>query len=207
MNSWQTYSRGGQMQREPRAKKDNKSKSTKRVEDKKVWADSWWKIVQGRLVPSRGRPKKTSSVFKFVAEKLPFASLDSVRKHITELRKQRKSKKQDDKRRLNGVYLAHDSMGFARYGGRGQIFNRLLAHAKRYPRELAYFSFYVVAEKQHEREIETVILRAAGPQLLLNQRKVQSDIRAGNVGDYESGSYFYQRQSLRGKRSKKAVTE
>ena len=50
---------------------------------------------------------------------------------------------------IQGVYLAHDSLGHARYGGRGQIFVRLSNHIKKYPRELLYFSFYVIKEKNH----------------------------------------------------------
>lgn len=38
-----------------------------------------------------------------------------------------------------GVYMAHDSMGVARYGGRGNIFHRLMAHERKYRRELVYY--------------------------------------------------------------------
>jgi hypothetical protein len=70
-----------------------------------------------------------------------------------------------------GVYLAHDSFGVALYGGRANIFHRLRSHKRKYNRELVYYSFYIIADKTHEREIENVILRAAGPQLVLNQRR------------------------------------
>ncbi|MGH9453167.1 MAG: hypothetical protein ACRD2O_04265 [Terriglobia bacterium] len=63
----------------------------------------------------------------------------------------------------NGVYVAHDSMGYARYVGRGDIFARLRSCQDAQVLELKYFSFYVVPKKNHEREIETVLIRAAGP--------------------------------------------
>jgi hypothetical protein len=66
--------------------------------------------------------------------------------------------------------------------------------------ELCYFSFYTIASKKHEREIETAILRAAGPQLILNTRKVQSDVAKGDVRDYEPGTRFFERQRVRGRR-------
>ena len=77
---------------------------------------------------------------------------------------------------LEGVYLAHHSMGVARYGGRGAIFNRLATHKKStIPKELLYYSFYIIENKAHEREIETALLRAAGPRMIiLNNRKVAS---------------------------------
>jgi len=100
------------------------------------------------------------------------------------------------------VYLAHDSIGVARYGGRGQIFSRLRKHKEKYPLELCYFSFYTIAGKKNEREIETALLRAAGPQLILNTRKVQDDITKGDVKDYEPGTSFFERQRKRGKKSK-----
>jgi len=62
-------------------------------------------------------------------------------------------------------------MGTARYIGRGHVFNRLKSHKKAHQKELVYFSFYIVEEKQHEREIETLLIRAAGPQLEFNDRK------------------------------------
>ena len=67
--------------------------------------------------------------------------------------------------------MAHDSMGHARYAGRGNIFSRLNARHKAQPLELEYFSFYVVLDKQHEREIETALIRVAGPQLVFNSQK------------------------------------
>jgi hypothetical protein len=104
---------------------------------------------------------------------------------------------------VQGVYLAHDSMGVARYGGRGNIFNRVASHKKKYPKELLYFSFFIIKNKKHEREIETAILRAAGSQMVLNQRKVRTGLAVGNVADYEPGTQFVQRQGLRGRTRKR----
>lgn len=97
--------------------------------------------------------------------------------------------------KANGVYMAHDSMGVARYGGRGNIISRLAMHKKNYPKELLYFSFYIIANKSHEREIETAILRAAGGQMNLNERKVREGIAVGNVSDFEPGTYFFERRT------------
>jgi hypothetical protein len=154
-----------------------------------LWADSEWRVVEGRLTPPPGRPPKTSRLFQYVAEKLPYECLNSIKAHLAE---------QAD--HLAGVYLAHDSMGIARYGGRGQIFNRLAAHKQKYPKQLLYFSFYIIANKAHEREIETAILRAAGPQMMLNIRKVRNGIEVGNVLDYEPGTKFFERQRTSGRR-------
>src|SRR5690606_41017744 len=63
------------------------------------------------------------------------------------------------------------SMGSPRYVGRGSIFARLKSHKNAHPHELVYFSFYIVEDKQHEREIETLLIRAAGDQLEFNDRK------------------------------------
>jgi hypothetical protein len=109
-----------------------------------------------------------------------------------------KTKMKAEAEHLEGVYLAHDSMGVARYGGRGQIFTRLAAHKTKYPDQLLYFSFYVIANKAHEREIETAILRAAGPQMTLNVRKVGRGIETGAILDFEPGTKFFERQRPRG---------
>jgi hypothetical protein len=134
-------------------------------------------------------------LFEYVAEKLPFGSLGNVRREL-----------EDRDAHLEGVYMAHDSMGVARYGGRGQIFNRLAAHRKKYRRELVYFSFYVVRDKKHERELETAILRAAGPQMILNRRKVRDGIDPGSIRDYEPGTNFIERHGKRGKKKKQQAS-
>jgi hypothetical protein len=127
-----------------------------------------------------------------VAEKLPYDSLAAVHRHM-----------KLNKAHLQGVYMAHDSMGVARYGGRGRIFSRLRSHRRKYRRELVYFSFYVVRDKKHERELETAILRAAGPQMILNTQKVRDGINPGSVRDYEPGTRFFQRRGRKGRRTKR----
>lgn len=63
-----------------------------------------------------------------------------------------------------------------------------------------YFSFFVVADKVHEREIETIMIRAAGPLLDFNDRKVRIDIQAGSVRDFEAGAEYVERQYKKGKK-------
>jgi hypothetical protein len=123
---------------------------------------------------------------------LSWKALPYVSKHLKDMKVKRV-----------GVYMAHDSFGVARYGGRGNIFSRLRSHKRKYFRELLYFSFYIIENKTHEREIENVILRAAGPQMVLNQRKVRDGIDPGSVGDYEPGTKFFRRKYARG--TKRAV--
>jgi hypothetical protein len=50
----------------------------------------------------------------FVGEKLPFECLSDVQRHVRARSPDR-----------DGVYMAHDSFGVPRYGGRGRIFRRL----------------------------------------------------------------------------------
>jgi hypothetical protein len=166
-----------------------KAKSRKLTNGGIIWKDTRWNVVAGELKRARGRPAAIKSLFLAVAEKLPFDSIDEV---------QRTLKKWGIG--LEGVYLAHDSMGVARYGGRGRIFNRLKSHKKKYRDELFYFSFYIIKNKNHEREVENVILRTAGTQLSFNQRKVREGIERGNVADYEAGTCFFERQGRRGKK-------
>lgn len=173
-------------------KKKDRKKPSKKVVNQLLWEEDGWKVFDGRLRPGPGRPAKADRLFQYVAEKIPYAALSKVKKWM---------KKESD--HLEGVYLAHDSMGTARYGGRGKIFDRLAAHKRKYTRELSYFSFYVVKSKNHEREIETVILRSAGSQMILNQRKVRVGIDPGNITDYEPGTLFFERQQKRGKKKKK----
>lgn len=157
---------------------------------KAVWKDKDWRVVIGELKrTSRGNPGE-AHLFEVVAEKLPFEALASVGKELMKYPAIRRE----------GVYMAHDSMGVARYGGRGQIFMRLGGHKKIYGKELMYFSFYIIRSKKHEREIENVILRAAGPQMLLNTRKIREGIEPGRITDYEAGTYFFERQRPKGKK-------
>lgn len=142
-------------------------------------------------MPSRGRPDKVESIFKVVAEKIPFECLREIERDMNE-----------NALDTNGIYLAHDSMGAVRYAGRGNIFGRLAARKKAQELELMYFSFYVIPNNKHEREIETVIIRAASHLLDFNDRKKRPTILPGNVNDYEPGTYFYERQKKKGPKRK-----
>ena len=99
--------------------------------------------------------------------------------------------------------IAHDSMGVARYIGRGNIFERLKSRRRAQVLELVYFSFYVGFDKTNEREIETLLIRAVGPQLYFNSRKKREDIHPGNIRDYEAGTFFFERQYKRGRKSRR----
>ena len=138
------------------ATKPNKRKSTNKRPSRKVLGKSvhmdgaTWVVRYGELKRGKGRPNKQESLFKVAAEKLPYASLPAVKKHLVE-----------QGHTHQGVYIAFDSMGCPRYIGRGDIFARLEARRKAQPLELKYYSFYVVTQKQHEREVETVLIRAA----------------------------------------------
>lgn len=90
-------------------------------------------------------------------------------------------------------------MGYPRYIGRGQIFSRLKERHNKQRLEIIYFSFFVVENKMHEREIETIMIRAAGPLLDFNNRKVRNDIEAGDVRDFEPGTKYVERQYKKGK--------
>jgi len=146
-------------------------------------------VVEGELKRGRGRPASVSRLFKAVAEKLPFGCLDDVRRKLAAAGIGG-----------NGIYVAHDSMGTPRYIGRGAIFTRLRSSLKAHPRELLYYSFFVVEEKAHEREVETLLIRAAGDSLRFNKRKKRVSIAPGNVHDFEAGTRFYERQLKRGKK-------
>jgi hypothetical protein len=165
-----------------------RARRTKRVNGT-VWKDAIWKVVHGKLVRAPGRPKGVRSLFRVVGEKLPYDALVPVRKQMGELGLRR-----------TGVYIAHDSMGYPRYIGRGSIFGRLQSHKKAHPLELFYFSFFVVENKTHEGEIETILIRASSPLLEFNSQKKRVDIRAGNVRDFEAGTAFFERQYHPGKR-------
>jgi len=156
---------------------------SRRVVEKGIWNDGSRRVVFGRLKPLARLKPKTANLFLFVGEKLPFECLSEVRRHLYAISPER-----------NGVYMAHDSFGIPRYGGRGRIFSRLARRKEKYKRELQYFSFYIVKNKNHERELENAILRAAGPQMALNTLKVRSNWMPGRVQDYEPGTQFYQRK-------------
>ena len=169
----------------------NKKTAQKRTEHEPVWRDSrhYWIVRRGRLVPPPGPEGKIKSLFRVVAEKIPFDALTSVKQDL----KARQI-------RTEGVYIAHDSMGSARYIGRGNVISRLETRKKAQPLELLYFSFYLVLNKKHEREIETLLIRAAGPLLHFNEKKKRVDIESGSVKDYEAGTAFFERQRKKGKK-------
>ncbi len=172
------------------ARKQNKKPSEKR--DKGfVWKDTHWSVRWGKLVGSAGNPGKVKSLMSWVGEKIPYAALDDTQNKLQQL-----GAKKD------GVYVAHDSMGYARYVGRGDVFARLAARLRAYPKELVYFSFYLVAEKKHEREIETLLIRLGGAHLQFNERKKRVDIFPGNIRDYEAGTNYIERQKKKGKKKK-----
>ena len=173
------------------AKRTDKKLSSKRViVEPSVFEDAQWRVSFGNLQrPKRsaGRPaQEAEHLFRVVGEKLPFSSLDDVKRHMVV-----------NNERMAGVYVAHVSRGCPRYIGRGAIFSRLAARKKAQNLELEYFSFYVVNEKKHEREIETLLIRAAAFLLEFNTRKKRIGIAAGSIHDYEAGTVFYQRQYMR----------
>ncbi|MEJ0002404.1 MAG: hypothetical protein WDN30_00240 [Pararobbsia sp.] len=170
-----------------------KPASRRLIVDKGIYNATPWVVHFGELQPAKngpGRPStasKTEHLFRVVGEKLPFEALGTVRKHLKE-----------NGYTSQGVYVAHDSMGCPRYIGRGNIFQRLAARKKAQQLELEYFSFYVVVHKKHEREIETLLIRAAAFLLEFNDRKKRIGIAPGSVGDFEAGTVFYERRYERG---------
>ena len=165
------------------------AKKIKTIKRAKIWADNQWTVRYGILNPGPGRPQAVERLFRVVGEKLPFEAISHVNTYL-----------KDKKIGRNGVYIAHDSMGYARYVGRGRIFQRLRARQKAQALELKYFSFYVVKDKKHEREIETLLIRAAGPLLQFNTRKKRVTISAGSLLDYEAGTLFFERRYKKGGR-------
>ena len=168
-----------------------KSLATKTTVAPFVYRDEGWRVLYGTLKRGRGRPPKGDPLFLVVGEKLPFDSLSAV---AADLRDRHPDIDP------TGIYLAHDSMGQVRYIGRGVVFDRLRVRRREQVLELAYFSFYIGMSKAHEREIETVLIRAVGAGAYFNRRKKREDIVAGDVRDYEAGTRFYERQYVRGKR-------
>lgn len=135
-------------------------KKVKKTQRRPVWKNEHWNVFRGQLAKKPGNPGKVRSLFSAIAEKIPFEALDHVK---SEMKKIGVS--------LNGVYLAHDSMGCVRYIGRGHIFHRLQDRWRESRLELRYFSFYVVEDKNHERELETILIRAVSPLLHFNTQK------------------------------------
>jgi len=148
-----------------------------------IWRDTDWVVKSGRLIRPRGHPGKVDPLFRLIAEKLPFESLGDVAADLKEYGVD-----------PNGIYIAHDSMGCPRYIGRGHVIHRLRARKRAASYELVYYSFYLVKNKIHEREIETLLIRAAGPLLHFNDRKKRVDISPGSVRDFEPGTEYYRRR-------------
>lgn len=157
-----------------------------------LFTNNQWRVVEGRIVPPRGRPPKTKGLFTIIGEKIPFEAVEKIKKAVTQ-----------EYGTVYGIYVAHDSMTLPRYIGRGDIFNRLSARKKAHSNELYYFSFYVVEEKVHEREIETLLIHITSTLLQFNERKKKVNLEAGSVLDFEVGTKFIQRQKKRGRTSKK----
>jgi hypothetical protein len=158
--------------------------------EKTIYSDKNWSVKAGRVV-RLGAGRVKGNLFKLVGEKIPFAAIGRTEKHAREVLRVIP----------NGVYLAMDSMGCPRYTGRGAVFSRLKTHKKHFPVELAFFSFYIVEDKQYEREIETLLIRSASFLSVLNERKVRASIAPGSVLDYEVGTRFVERQWKRGRKS------
>jgi hypothetical protein len=156
-----------------RRTRDRKARA-KKVRFGEVWVDPTWSVKSGELRREPGRPRGAKPLFAAVAEKIPYGALDAVRRDLR-----------------------------ARDIGRGSIFGRLRRRRRAQSLELHYFSFFVVTEKIHEREIETLLIRAAGPQLHFNTRKKRVDIQPGSVRDFEAGTLFYERRYRRGKRPRR----
>ena len=174
----------------------NKGAASKVVQDSSIFSDSRWTVCFGELQrpTKRGRkPKETEHLFRMVGEKLPYSALKDVRTHVG-------AQLNLPGKKATGVYVAHDSMGCPRYIGRGNIFDRLEARKKAQQLELEYFSFYVVADKKHEREVETLLIRSAGFLLQFNTQKKRLGIGPGNIMDYEPGTVFYERHYKKGKK-------
>ena len=184
------------------AKKPTVSKQSRGIispEDK----DSVWVVGYGELTRPRGRPhggQKVEPLFRFVGQKIPFGKgnelLEKVERQVEE---QLDREPDEENRRPSGVYAVHDSMGVVRYVGRGQdVFARLRTHKKAHDLEFEYFSFWLVVDKHHEREIETLLIRGAGPLLVFNERKKRVGIELGDIKDYEPGTRYFERQRKKG---------
>ena len=175
------------MPAKPKAKKQPKEA---------VCEDPKWVVVYGKLTRPRGRPQggqRVEPLFKCVGQKIPFGEdsefLDEVERKLDE-----------EELGSSGVYAIHDSMGVVRYVGRGSIFTRLRAHKKAHELEFEYFSFWLVVDKHHERDIETLLIRGAGPLLIFNERKKRVGIESGDIKDYEPGTLYFERQRKKGRK-------
>lgn len=162
-------------------------KPSRKVTNKTLWSGDKWCVKWGKLGRMPGHPGSAKSLFSWVGEKIPFDALKSVRQLVW-----------NEEENLNGVYIAHDSMGFARYVGRGHVFDRLLARKRAYPDELVYFSFYLIEEKKHEREIETLLIRLGGAHLHFNDKKKRVDTSPGKHPRLRSGHPLHRTPAQKG---------
>ena len=85
-----------------------KASATKTIEVQRVYRNEQWTVHYGTPKPGRGRPELTARLFSVLGEKLPYECLNAVK---NQLRKSGLTRQ--------GVYVAHDSMGCARYIGGG----------------------------------------------------------------------------------------
>jgi hypothetical protein len=169
-----------------------KKSTVKSIKVERIWGDKEWVVRFGSLNAGPGAAGGVERLFRVVGEKIPFDAINNVSSYLRSHEKGRE-----------GVDVAHDSMGYARYIGRGRIFSRLRSCRDSHRLEVKYFSFYVVREKKHEREIETLLIRAAGPLLQFNTKKKQVTLSTGNVKDYEAGTKFFERSRKKGKKPKR----
>jgi hypothetical protein len=159
------------------------AKKVKTIKVAKISNDKQWTVRFGRISAGRGAAGNVKRLFLVVGEKIPFEVINAVSKYL-----------KDNKIRRNGVYIAHDSMGYARYIGRGGIFNRLRSCRDSHRLEVKYFSFYVVEQRKHEGELETLLIHAAGPLLQFNTKKKRVTISPGSLRDYAVGTRFFERR-------------
>jgi len=89
-------------------------------------------------------------------------------------------------------------MGCPRYIGRGRILGDLKRARRLIPWSWNIFPSTWCRKKKHEREVETLLIRAAGFLLEFNTRKKRVGLESGNVRDYEAGTVFYERQRRKG---------
>ena len=162
---------------------------SKSFKQKNLWHNNVWQIHHGFL---KSRKSEPNHIFKIIAEKLPIESLTAVENYFKKAGLPRK-----------GIYIAHDSMGYSRYVGLGGIFYRLKTRYRAHSREIQYYSFYVVTDTTHQRELETLLIRIASPLLEFNSQKKRNTIEVGSVRDYSPGTVFLQRKPVRRKKSKK----
>lgn len=181
-----------------KSRRFRKKAARKTIKNSEIATGVQWVVRWGTLNAGRGAAGRVKRLFRVVGEKLPFEAIGKVDRHLRDLQIERE-----------GVYVAHDSMEYARYIGRGRIFHRLSACQKKHI-EIMYFSFYVVTAKKHEREIETLLIHSAGPLLQFNTRKKSAILSAGSIQDYEAGTEFFERcptkkEKLRPKRRRRAI--